>query len=117
MSSSATTIIAIGSAWLSMNGILKTEGEKYSSSLKEKPTTSTAFTKPDAIKIKATAIRKIFFILNDLGFKLFLFFRKFDQTEHRIIQHVEIIGVNSFGNQGFAGIILNLFGSQYFLVY
>jgi len=42
-----------------MNGILKTDGEKYSSSLNENPTTSTAFTKPDAIKTTATIIRKI----------------------------------------------------------
>lgn len=116
ISSKATTKMAIGKAWLSKKGMLKTDGEKYSSSLKEKPTTSTAFTKPEAIKIDATTIRKICFILNDLWFKFLLLFRKLNQTEHCIIQHVEIICINSFGNQSFAGVILDLFGSQYFLI-
>ena len=43
--STVTTIIAIGNASFSRKGILNTEGEKYSSSLKENPTGSTAFTK------------------------------------------------------------------------
>ena len=116
ISSSATTTTAIVNAWLSMNGILKTDGEKYSSSLNEKPTTSTAFTNPEAIKIRATAIRKICFILNDLGFKLLLLFRKFNEAENGIIQHIEVVCVNSFRNQSFARVVFYLFGSQYFLV-
>ena len=55
-SSSMTTIIEKSRANFSKNGILKTDGEKYSSILKEKPTKSTAFTKPEAMKI--TAIMK-----------------------------------------------------------
>ena len=53
MSSSATTKTAISKVYFSKNGKLKTSGEKYSSSLKEKPFTSTAFTKPEIMNIIA----------------------------------------------------------------
>jgi hypothetical protein len=60
-SSNTTTITAKIRACFSKKGILKTAGEKYSSNLKENPTASTAFTKPEAINIKAIKILSIFF--------------------------------------------------------
>ncbi len=65
--STVTTIIAIGNASFSRKGILNTEGEKYSSSLKENPTGSTAFTKPDIINIMATKTLINLFILYNYG--------------------------------------------------
>jgi hypothetical protein len=61
-SSNATTKIAISNVKFCKKVKLKTSGEKYSSSLKEKPFTSIAFTKPDAMKIMATMYLKILFI-------------------------------------------------------
>ena len=53
MSSNATTKTAISNVYFSKNGKLNTSEEKYSSSLKEKPFTSTAFTKPEIMNIIA----------------------------------------------------------------
>ena len=53
MSSNATTKTAISKVYFSKKSKLKTSGEKYSSSLKEKPFTSTAFTKPEIMNIIA----------------------------------------------------------------
>ena len=67
-----------GKASFSKKGILKTEAEKYSSILNEKPTTSIDFTKPEAMKTKPTKIRKILFnmFLNKLRFRRLIFFKK-----------------------------------------
>ena len=72
ISSNITTAIAKINACFSKNGILKTAGEKYSSNLNEKPTTSTAFTKPERMKIKPTIILNIFFsiVLKFLRWKM-----------------------------------------------
>jgi hypothetical protein len=51
-------------AYFSKNGKLKTKGEKYSSSLKENPLRSTAFTNPEAINIMETRYRKSVFIVD-----------------------------------------------------
>ena len=62
INSKTTTKMAINREKPPIVGKLKTAGEKYSSSLKENPITSMAFTKPDAIKISATIILKIDFM-------------------------------------------------------
>ena len=61
--STKQTKMASGNAKDSRKGILNTPGEKYSSSLKEKPTGSTAFTKPEAIKMSAIRYRRIVVIM------------------------------------------------------
>ena len=70
-------------AYFSKNGKLKTIGEKYSSSLKENPFKSTAFTNPEAMNIRETIYRKTAFIILEMevrGWKMDV-----DNTMHRLI--------------------------------
>ena len=71
INSNATTKIAISKVKFCKKVKLKTSGEKYSSSLKEKPFTSIAFTKPDAMKIMAIMYLKILLIFFSLVFLSF----------------------------------------------
>lgn len=96
--STVTTNIAIGNASFSRKGILNTEGEKYSSSLKENPTGSTAFTKPDIINTIATKTLINLLILYNIWclvnqFCVFLLICHFNQTENSIVQHIKIVGI------------------------
>lgn len=83
---------------------------RYSSSLYIKPHGSTNFDHPEIIKVAPTMIRASQTLPYFKSMVLYLgIFGQFDNTEYRIVDHIHIVGIDSFRHKSLSTMIFNLF--------
>ena len=86
----------------------------YSVSLCTVPIGSTAFTNPEKANTNASAKRKRLMVIV-LAMSADLFTKiNLDKPEHRVIDHVHIVGINALRHDGLSFITFNLLGTIYF---